>query len=104
MIVVIDDLDNIQIVSPNDFEKFHIQCSQKKSASEICELLGGGSKVIDDEHIWLSAETVRDVVPEKIDSWERGFSQMIDYAASKGWTENNGALIRSHIEWAKVKK
>ncbi len=86
MIVVIDDLDNIQIVSPNDFEKFHIQCSQKKSASEICELLGGGSKVIDD------------------DSWERGFSQMIDYASSKGWTENNGALIRSHIEWAKVKK
>lgn len=104
MIVVIDDTDNVTLVSPNDFREFHIECHKKRSSSEICEILGQGSKVIDEEHLWLSAEMVTNLASEKIDGWENGFNQMLDYATSKGWTENNRELIRAHIEWARVEK
>ena len=47
---------------------------------------------------------VTNLASEKIDGWENGFNQMLDYATSKGWTENNRELIRAHIEWARVEK
>ena len=60
--------------------------------------------MIDEEHLWLSAEMVTNLALEKIDGWENGFNQMLDYATSKGWTENNRELIRAHIEWTRVEK
>jgi hypothetical protein len=33
------------------------------------------------------------------DAWEAQFSSMLDFAASKGWIDNDGA-IAAHIEWS----
>jgi hypothetical protein len=33
------------------------------------------------------------------DSWETKFSAMLDFAASKGWIDSDGA-IAAHIEWS----
>ena len=30
--------------------------------------------------------------------WERKFGGMVEYAATKGWTSDDGAL-RAHVEW-----
>src|SRR5664279_3623825 len=30
--------------------------------------------------------------------WDAGFASMLDYAASKGWMTDDGAL-RAHVEW-----
>ena len=106
VIIEIDDLANVKLVDPNEFKGFCIQCSESRSAVEVCEileLLREGNKVIDEKHLWLCNELIRELAPDAgDDKWEMGFTEMIDYATSKGWTENNGTLIRAHIEWAKV--
>ena len=106
MILEIDDLANVKLLKPNDFKEFCIQCSDSRSAIEVCEILESvqeGNKVIDEKHLWLCNELVRELAPDaNYEIWEKGFTEMIDYATSKGWTENNGTLIRAHIEWAMV--
>ena len=106
MILEIDDLANVKLLKPNDFKEFCIQCSDFRSAIEVCEILESvqeGNKVIDEKHLWLCNELVRELAPgANYENWEKGFTEMIDYATSKGWTENNGTLIRAHIEWAMV--
>ena len=106
MILEIDDYANVRLLNPNDFKEFCIQCSESRSAVEVCEilqLLREGNKVIDEKHLWLCNELIRKLAPDaNDDKWETGFTEMLDYATSKGWTENNETLIRTHIEWAKV--
>ena len=106
MILEIDDHANVRLLNPNDFKEFCIQCSDSRSAVEVCEilqLLREGNKVIDEKHLWLCNELIRKLAPDaNDDKWETGFTEMLDYATSKGWTENNETLIRTHIEWAKV--
>tara|TARA_B100000965_G_scaffold305516_1_gene264404 strand:+ start:1073 stop:1417 length:345 start_codon:yes stop_codon:yes gene_type:complete len=106
VIFEIDDFANVKLLNPNDFKEFCIQCSDTRSAIEICEILElvqQGNKVIDEKHLWLCNELVRELAPDaNEENWEKGFTKMIDYATSNGWTENNGTLIRTHIEWAKV--
>jgi len=106
MILEIDDFANVRLLNPNDFKEFCIQCSDSRFAVEVCEilqLLWEGNKVIDEKHLWLCNELIRELAPDaNDDKWETGFTGMLDYATSKGWTENNETLIRTHIEWAKV--
>ena len=106
MILEIDDFGNARLLNPNDFKEFCIQCSESRSVVEVCEilqLLREGNKVIDEKHLWLCNELIRELAPDaNDDEWEMGFTEMLDYATSKGWTENNETLIRTHIEWAKV--
>jgi len=106
MIIEIDDLANVRLSNPNDFKGFCIQCSESRSAAEVCEILEQlreGNKVIDEKHLWLCNELIRELAPDvKDDKWETSFAEMLDYATSKDWTENNGTLIRTHIEWTKV--
>jgi len=106
VILEIDDFANVRLLNPNDFKEFCIKCSESRSAVEVCEilqLLQEGNKVIDEKHLWLCNELIRKLAPAaNDDKWETGFTEMLDYATSKGWTENNETLIRTHIEWAKV--
>ncbi len=106
VILEIDELANVRLVNPNDFKEFCILCSASRSATEVCgilEMLCDGNKVIDEEHLWLCDDLIREIAPDSNDDkWESAFTEMLDYASSKGWTENNGTLIRAHIEWAKV--
>ena len=106
VIIEIDDLANVKLSNPNDFKGFCIQCSESRSAVEVCEILElllEGNKVIDEKHLWLCNELIRELAPDvKDDKWETSFAEMLDYATSKDWTENNGTLIRTHIEWTKV--
>ena len=106
VILEIDELANVRLINPNDFKEFCILCSVSRSATEVCEILEMlcvGNKVIDEEHLWLCDDLIREVAPDSNDEkWESDFIEMLNYASSKGWTENNGTLIRTHIEWAKV--
>ena len=38
VIFEIDDFANVKLLNPNDFKEFCIQCSDTRSAIEICEI------------------------------------------------------------------
>jgi hypothetical protein len=51
------------------------------------------------DHAWLDiAELVRRAEPDSAPDWRSKFDAMIDYAASKGWTDAGRSVVRAHVE------
>jgi hypothetical protein len=53
---------------------------------------------VDDEHAFLSPDSVRALADGTSDDWRARFDNMIDFARSKGWTDGDGR-VRAHLEW-----
>jgi hypothetical protein len=51
------------------------------------------------EHAYVSADTLRALAGERAadPDWAQQFTAMVDYATSKGWVGDDGAL-RAHVE------
>lgn len=51
------------------------------------------------EHTYVSAEEIQILAGSRADAdWRVDFQQMVEYAKSKGWVREDGA-IRAHVEW-----
>ena len=66
-------------------------------ADGLARLHGDGS----DGHVWLDvAELARRAAPDDDAAWREGFAAMIRYASDLGWTDEDGTLVRAHVERA----
>ena len=64
----------------------------------LARALDGIARLEGDTHAWVSPAALRRFAPQAGQpGWEKGFGKMLDYAASKGWTDAEGA-VRAHIE------
>lgn len=51
------------------------------------------------EHVWFDvAELARLAAPDDVPGWQVKYDAMIDYAASKGWTDADRSFVRAHLE------
>jgi hypothetical protein len=71
-----------ELREPEDFKRFEIVASKPS-------------------HVFVELETLRQLAGERADDpdWKSRFDEMLDYAASKGWVDENGA-VRAHVEWS----
>ncbi|GIT77534.1 MAG: hypothetical protein Ct9H300mP31_20650 [Acidimicrobiaceae bacterium] len=59
---------------------------------------GRGTRA-DDGHLWIAEAAIRHwLVGLTDDLWDEGFSGMVAYARSKGWTDEAGTHLRAHVE------
>jgi hypothetical protein len=56
-----------------------------------------GLGTVDAEHAMLDAAEVKRLAAAD-DAWTAQFDAMVEYARSKGWTDDNGR-VRAHLEW-----
>jgi hypothetical protein len=86
----IDEQDNLTA--------FHVRSSTKDEslvAAAVEDLAIPG----DDSHVWVSTEWVIANTPESIsDEWEESFLGMVEYAAAKGWVNQEGTHLKARIE------
>ena len=62
-------------------------------------LTGLGAVDADGEHAMLDADAVRRLAGATDgDAWTADFDAMVEYARSKGWTDDQGR-VRAHLEW-----
>ncbi|MGW2651462.1 hypothetical protein ACWC2T_42960 [Streptomyces sp. NPDC001393] len=62
-------------------------------------LTAGGLGSLDGQHAWLSVAALRSA-GEDSDAWRSGFTKMIEFATSRGWTNESGNAVRAHVERA----
>lgn len=65
-------------------------------ADEI--LRRGGLGWIEGDHAWLSVDALREGHPGGSASWIGEFDAMIHFAAEHGWVDEDGLMVRAHIE------
>ena len=88
------------LAEADDFTRFHV-AAPGASASEVVAVLGDDARPLGDDHVWVSVDAVRRwAAPTAGAGWDDGFAKMLDYAASKGWTDDDRTHIQAHIESA----
>jgi hypothetical protein len=54
---------------------------------------------LDGTHVWLNIKSLQTFAPlPPSRSWDERFAKTMDYARSKGWTDETGMFVRAHID------
>ena len=97
----------LSLVEADDFTAFHVLAVPRDAPEEDVGLaLGSDGGPAGDDHVWVTVEAVqRLALPGLADGdavvvWRGGFEKMLDYAAGKGWMNDDRSCIRAHISRA----
>lgn len=91
----------IGMAEPEDCKRFHVAARSGDAAAleaalevnAVGRLLPSGDALIDTAAVRRMAEGR--VSP----GWDEDFTDMLAYAASKGWLDEAGTAIQAHVEW-----
>jgi hypothetical protein len=103
MIVRIDTHQSpaaITLDDPTAFNTFHV-CVQGADAPALAAAIARVGSLADPDHAFIDRAALEGLAGDHAQEpdWQRSLESMLSYAASKGWTNDNGA-IRAHIERA----
>jgi hypothetical protein len=101
MYVLIDKLGKPQLQDCDNFKAFkvvaEISMNGLEHAFAVERELGSFA---DGQHVWISEHWLRSQGSSRGEDWLRKFEDMIVYARSKGWVENQ--KIRAHLEYTEA--
>jgi hypothetical protein len=94
--------DSAELVDPQDVRSFHAVCPATLGHHELADSVRRadlGELLPGDGHLMVPLDTVRRMAADRVGpGWSDDFAKMISYAASKGWTSEDGTRVRAHIE------
>jgi hypothetical protein len=95
VLIQLSGAGGVTLEAPEDFRRFAIAAPV---GIDRAAALAGIARLEGEDHAWVSPAALRRLSPLTGDAgWEAGFTAMLDYAHSKGWTDAEGA-VRAHIE------
>jgi hypothetical protein len=51
-----------------------------------------------EEHAWIRIDALRELAAPHVDAaWEPGFEQMLEFARSRGWVDEELRAVRGHV-------
>ena len=95
MIVRIDADGAVRLLQADDLRRFSIAMPDTDAARMA---LASVARLDGHDHAWIAPERVRALATRPPPDWDAQFAATIGYAASKGWTDEDGAL-RAHIDY-----
>ncbi len=97
MIVVLSTTGPPSLIDVDRLDRLHVECAGHLHEMQFGELCRPGP---DDEHVWLSVPTLRSIGEAQSDdeSFVVDFDGMIASARAKGWSSDDGNLVRAHVE------
>jgi hypothetical protein len=99
--IVIAADGSVTLDRPTEFTAFDIRSADPSPSAVLAALGPGGSDTPEDGHVLVAVATIRELAGSVADAgWETGLATMLAYAASRGWTDESGELIKAHIEAA----
>ena len=94
--------DSAQLVDPQDVKSFSVQCPESLGHDDFVDSVRRadlGEMLPDDSHLMVPVDTIHRMAADQVGpGWSDDFAKMISYAASKGWTSEDGTRVRAHIE------
>jgi hypothetical protein len=97
--IVINREGRVTLDSPAEFTAFDVQAADSSAGAVLAALGGDASPVPENDHVFVALDAVRRMAGEAVDdSWEVAFGEMLVFAASKGWLNEDGTAIKAHIE------
>jgi len=100
VIIRMDAGGDVRVDEAEVFTDFHVEAPAKLAGDDLAATMGEGTRA-DGDHLWVAEAAVRHWVFGRTtgdgDAWDEGFSGMVEYARSKGWTDPAGTHLRAHV-------
>ena len=84
------------VEDPGNLRQLHAEFRRVNDNAAAAALAAAGLGTVDGDHAWLDAGALR-AAGDGSAAWATGFDGMLAYAASKGWSSEDGARVRAHI-------
>jgi len=98
MIIRVEATGEVSVDEHDVFTDFHVEAPPGLAGDDLAATMGEGTRA-DGDHLWIAEAAVRHWLAGRTDdAWDGGFSGMVDYARSKGWTDPAGTHLRAHVE------
>ncbi len=104
MIVRVDTTaGTVVLEEPAAFTGFTVVAPAGADEAAVVAALGPDGRVAGEGHVWVRAAAVERWAGAAVeglvdDAWREGFAKMLDYARTKGWTDESGEFVQAHIE------
>ncbi len=100
MILQIDTAaGTIELVDPDDTERFHVEAPAGASDADIDEVIAnnGAGRLVGD-NAWISVEKLRGWAEGRTgDGWAMQFQMMLNKAGERGWMNDDRTYVMAHI-------
>jgi hypothetical protein len=98
VIIKVSSAGDVTVDDYDLFTGFHVEADGDGAADRLAATMGEGTRA-ENGYLWIAERAIRHWVGVRADDdWEAGFTAMVDYARSKGWTDPAGTHLRAHIE------
>ncbi len=99
MLIVIDlSAVQVHLDEPDEFTRFSVALRGAGDLPSVLATSGLGRLRDDGQHVVVDPAALRALAaPTAGPGWDDGFAAMRDYAATKGWVEDDGGVV-AHIE------
>jgi hypothetical protein len=84
------------VKDPANLRQLHAEFLGVSDEAAAAALAAAGLGTVDGDNAWLDAGALR-AAGDGSAAWATGFDGMLAYAASKGWSSEDGARVRAHI-------
>jgi hypothetical protein len=95
-----------QVRDANDLKSFSVHLSEPAGPEKLSRTLGPLGplgQLAESDHVWIIIDALRAASGRADDAeWSAQFDAMIAYAASQGWVDETGELVRAHVEFGPV--
>ena len=91
---------DVRVDEAEVFTDFHVEAPANLAGDDLAAAIGEGTRA-DGDHLWVAEAAVRNWASGRTTddggAWDAGFSGMVEYARSKGWTDPAGTHLRAHV-------
>ena len=87
------DAGSVHLLEADDLRRFSIAMPDTAAARDMLAMV---ARLDGLEHAWIAPDRIRALAGAAEPGWAEAFDKTIAYAATKGWTDADGAL-RAHI-------
>jgi len=91
----------VSLEEPDDTKRFHVKVTGGDSAGLVFgALVDAAAGRLEGDDAWITVDAVRRMAQGRVGpEWDDELAAMLQFARGKGWLDENGNVIRAHIEW-----
>jgi hypothetical protein len=89
----------VALSDEEDLTRFSVRVPEGTPAESIAgSLQAAGAGRLDGVQAAINADWLREHTADRPAQWQGDFDKMLAYAASKGWMDAAGTVVKAHIE------
>ena len=91
----------VTLEEPDDCTRFHLVVVGGRDLARVFgALVDAAAGRLEGDHALITIDSVRRMAATRVaDDWDARFEGMLDYARTKGWTDDTNNAIQAHVEY-----